>query len=367
MRIATLPVMLVLVSLGVAITPSRAHAQSTPPEQSAARAAQAVDPDEVKDLIPSIRLALIARGVDEELLTPYRLRREAERQVRNLPRVKGVAPAFGPRYSAFARTFSGNLLLRRSLADLAALDKPATFSFSTFHPNDASVGENARIQVAANAALILKVHRWSLGKDQRLTLTPIFGAEADLTTGLKKDADRLTLRAGGTITLQPDDEGWADTLVIAYDRSTDRDFKADVRGLSIQYSLTEVKESLWDSTSQDTVSFKWRPTAGYTWQTVKNAADIPALAQLKDADVWFAQSELEVTISRLVIKPTAQLGQRRGSAKANFALGQWTTSIRLSPANTLVKVGLDLELSAGHRYPKFVREQKAKLALSVQF
>jgi hypothetical protein len=338
-----------------------------PLDQVAAVRSQVPGSDNLDELIRFVRLALIARGVDEELLTPYRLRKEAERLSNDLETNPSISATAVPQYSSVARTFAGTVLLRRTLADAGALDKPASFSFATFHRDDATVDGNARTQVAANAALIVKLQRWSLGRG-RLTLTPMAGAEADLTTGLKKDADRLTVRIGGTITLQPADAGWADTFVVAYDHSTDRDFEADVRGLSVQYSLTQVHANFKDSaTAGKITSIKWRPTAGYTWLDVKNTAGIPALAELKNADVWFAQAELEVAISRLEIKPLAQFGQRRGDVNTKFSLGQVVTSVRLSQDGSLVQLRLDLELSAGHRYPKFVREQKAKVALSVQF
>lgn len=371
-----IPLVAILFSSAVASVPALAQTpdQGMTLGQVKTIAGDGSEEEQIARLIPYIRLEFRARGVDDELLTAFRLKAEARRRLSALGAFRGItplAPEPAPDRSEVAKAIVATFQIRKSLLDSAGLDKPATFSFSTFDRSDAALPEgNDRTQISAKAAVIGEL-TWLTVGDGRLSAVPLFGGELDVTTGLTKDADRITVRVGAKVSLVPEEEGWVNTVVAAYDLSSDRGFDADVRAWSVQYSVVQQKrvdgvltDSVWLG---EGITFKWRPSAGYQWQKVHETAGIPALADLKDTNQWFAMTELEFDFGRIAVKPMGMVGQRRGDRVTTFVLGEVVTSLDLASPSSSVKVGVDLEWAVGHRYPKFLREQRGKIALSVKF
>lgn len=319
----------------------------------------------VTDSTPAdVRLALRALGIDDELLTGRLVQNVTEQ-------LKGREPGTllaAAREKRFAKSL-GSITIRRSFLDLTGLDKPAAVSFSSHHRQDVAVADGAeRVQFETRAALVWMPAVLTLGKTRHASVSPLVGIDADVTSGLKKDADRITLRAGVRATVSPAAASFSHTVVVAYDRATDRSLEADIRGVTIQYSLIKThKDGVDWITWGGSKTFKWRPSVGYTFLDVRDAAGVEALAGLKDTNQWYGLLETEIGLGVITVKPSGMMGQRRGSTVRTFGLGELTTAFALTDKNAPLKADLTVQLSTGHRFPKFLKERRVKIALAVKF
>lgn len=283
------------------------------------------------------------------------------------PQLPGVGDS-PVRRSGFPEWLGTIVSIRRSFLDEKGASDPASITWTHFGGGDKTLRDDQRrtrfdIQAAIS---------YEIGNERAFTdnwrWTPVLVIEGDVSTDETVARDSVIHRIGTQIYGERDiDAVWTAHFVdFTLDYKTDRDYRSEVLGATLQYTPNMPKigvgayKSLWGP-----LFFRWRPYLGLSYSDVRDPGNIASLQQSKGFTNYFVRARFESALgARLVAAAEGQaVLESEGKDETHIA---YTASLRYL-LDREGHTSLIVSYEKGEKPPKFDSKEQTRIGLGIKF
>lgn len=257
--------------------------------------------------------------------------------------------------------------IRQSFLDERKASDPASISWTHFGGGDETLrAEQRRTRFDIQAALSIE-----LGNELKLggawSVTPVFVIESDISTDETIGRDSVIHRLGGQFYGESD----IDALVTAhfvdftFDYRTDRDYRSEVLGATLQYTPNMPKLGVGFNQPMGALFFRWRPYVGLIYSDVRDPGRIASLQQSDGFTNAFGRVRLETVIgARFIAAVEGQVVfELEEENEDHTAFGASLRYMLDREGHVFLQASYD----QGEKPPRFESKEQTKIGLGIKF